>query len=114
MTKEEFRQCTAEQLKIKHEAEAEMQRIRQEYIDSADIKVGDVVNEAKPKGSILNPSYEVGEEVRVVKMGIDLITDEIGVVFVNRKTKKGEFSQRSEYPHGGVLKDGKWYPRVWS
>ena len=113
MTKEEFRQHTSEQLKIKHEAEAEMQRIRQEYIDSADIKVGDVVNEAKPKG-FWDSSYEAGEEVRVVKIGIDLITDEIGVVFISRKTKKGEFSQRSEYPHGGVLKDGKWYPRVWS
>ena len=110
MTKEEFQQRIKEQRVIKQNADAEIQRIRQEYIDSADIKVGDIVTEVtRATGSIDNPKYVLGSEVKVAGLGITIHNDEVGVTSVFPKKKNGEFSKRKVTPYGGVLKNGKYY-----
>jgi len=110
MTKEEFQQRIEEQRAIKQNADAEIQRIRQEYIDSADIKVGDIVTEVvQTTGSIDNPKYVLGHEVKVAGLGITILHDNVGVTSVLPKKKNGEFSKREVTPYGGVIKNGKHY-----
>ena len=110
MDKKEFQEKVSEQLRIKKAADDEIKRLRQEYIDSAPIKVGDIVHEAKRVGDWLNKKIVINEtsEVRISSLGIAFDND-IGVKYVNRKKKNGEFSERDEVPCGGIYKDGVYY-----
>lgn len=103
MDKKEFQEKVAEQNAIKQAADVEIQRLRQEYIDSAPIKVGDVVKLAKPE---IHGNKD--EEVRVSSLSIRY-DYEVCVRYVNRKKSNGEFSNKDEVPYGGVItKDGKY------
>ena len=110
MDKKEFQEKVSEQLRIKKAADDEIKRLRQEYIDSALIKVGDIVHPVKvvgdwPKGQIV---IDESSEVRISSLGIAFDND-IGVKYINRKKKNGEFSERDEVPCGGIYKDGVHY-----
>ena len=107
LTKEEYTRLVAEQEKIEMDADAEIQRLRQEYVDSAPIKVGDIVKLSK--GIRGNNSAEDGEEVRVSKVTINHF-DEFAVAYINRRKNDGTWSNRDERPWGGVFKDGVYYP----
>lgn len=107
LTKEEYTRLVEEQVRIKMDADVEIKRLRQEYIDSAPIKVGDIVKLSN--GIRGNNPAEDGEEVRVSKVTINHL-DKIAVEFVNRKKKDGTWSNRDEHPWGGVIKDGVYYP----
>jgi hypothetical protein len=110
MDKKEFEEKVSEQVRIKQAADVEIQRLRQEYIDSAPIKVGDVVKLLKREGTWPNVRTVVDEtsEVRVSALSISYGYD-ICVRYINRKKKNGEFSTKDEVPYEGVCKDGVYY-----
>ena len=110
MDKKEFQEKVSEQLRIKQSADAEIQRLCQEYIDSAPIKVGDIVHEAKRVGDWLNKKTVINEtsEVRIATVTISHVGD-ICVGYINRKKKTGEFSTKDEIPYDGIYKDGVHY-----
>lgn len=114
MDKKEFEEKVTEQLRIKKAADDEIKRLRQEYIDSAPIKVGDIVHPVKvvgdwPKGQIV---IDESSEVRISSLGISF-GDDIGVKYINRKKKDGEFSTKDENPYDGIYKDGVHYPHCY-
>ena len=110
MDKKEFEEKVSEQVRIKQAADVEIQRLRQEYIDSAPIKVGDVVKLLKREGTWPNVRTVVDEtsEVRVSAISISYGYD-ICVRYINRKKKNGEFSTKDEVPSEGICKDGVCY-----
>ena len=110
MDKKEFQEKVSEQLRIKKAADDEIKRLRQEYIDSAPIKVGDIVHPVKVVGDGFNRKRVVDEssEVRISALGISFDYD-VGVEYINRKKKNGEFSERDEVPYDGIYKDGVRY-----
>ena len=110
MDKKEFQEKVSEQLRIKKAADDEIKRLRQEYIDSAPIKVGDIVHPVKVVGNWIKGQIIVDEssEVRISALGISF-GDDVCVKYINRKRKNGEFSERDEVPCGGIYKDGVHY-----
>lgn len=111
MDKKEFQEKVLEQIRIKQAADDEILRLRKEYIDSAPIKVGDIVHLAKIVGDGHNQKRVIDEssEVRISSLGISFDYD-VGVRYINRKKKNGEFSEKDEVPYGGIYKDGVYYP----
>lgn len=112
MDKKEFQQKVSEQFRIKQAADDEIKRLQKEYIDSAPIKVGDIVHLAKIVGDLHNPERVIDEssEVRISAVSISYYDYDVCVRYINRKKKNGGFCTKDEVPYDGIYKDGVYYP----
>lgn len=105
MNAEEYLNVISEQKAIIVAAQTKIEKAKREFVGSAPIKVGDIVE--------LNGKLPI-EKVKVVSLGVLYIgagLPQISVGKVRRyDEKKGDYTKRPEWARHGVRKDGITYP----
>ena len=107
MNAEEYQKVIDEQKAIIVAAQTQIEKAKREFVESAPIKVGDIVELVGPKGEVSD------EKAKVVSLGVYAGTKspQISVGKVRRyNDKKGDYTKKPEWAWTGVRKDGITYP----
>jgi len=105
MNAEEYQKVIDEQKAIIVAAQTKIEKAKREFVESAPIKVGDIVELMELTGKV---------PVKVVSLGIMYTGSgfpQISIGKVRRYSdKKGDYTKRPEWAWSGVRKDGITYP----
>lgn len=105
MNAEEYLKVIGEQKAIIVAAQTKIEKAKREFVESAPIKVGDIVE--------LNGKLPI-EKVKVVSLGVLYIGSGLPQISVGKvrryDEKKGDYTKRPEWARHGVRKDGITYP----
>lgn len=107
MNAEEYLNVISEQKAIIVAAQTKIEKAKREFVESAPIKVGDIVELVGHNGKVSD------EKAKVVSLGVYTGSKEpqISIGKVRRyNDKKGDYTKKPEWAWSGVRKDGITYP----